>query len=86
MSHKVEFPDVQIRECFKNILAESMLTRFDEDGFYNTAFDMITCYNKEEAAMDTKVNCVILLNGQKRLHKHAIGWKLEVLWKDRQYA
>ena len=81
--YEVEFDDGQIREYGANIIAESMITQVDSDGFSSPLMKGIIDYRKDEAvAIDKQDMYVITKSGQRRLRKTTQGWKLLIEWAD----
>jgi hypothetical protein len=81
--YEVEFPDGQVKEYSANIIAESMLTQVDSEGFTLTLMEGIIDYRKDAATAVTREDMyVVTRRGQKRLRKTTTGWKLLVKWKD----
>jgi hypothetical protein len=81
--YDVEFPDGQVREYSANVIAENMLTQVDSDGFSTSLMEGIIDYRKDETTAVSKANMhIVTRQGQKKLRKTTVGWKLLVRWKD----
>ena len=81
--YDVEFPDGQIKEYAANVIAESMLTQVDSDGYSSPLMEGIVDFEKDEAtAIPRSEGAVVTGRGQKRLRKSTVGWKLLVRWRD----
>ena len=80
--YEVEFSDGQVREYAANVIAESMLTQVDADGFSTSIMDGIIDFRKDANAVSKNDRWVLTKSGQRRARKTTCGWFLLVRWKD----
>jgi hypothetical protein len=83
ITHEVEFPDGQLKECAANVIAENVLTQVDSDGFSLTMMEAMIAHRKDETVAGPMADKHLTTpSGQKRLRKTAVGWSLLVKWAD----
>jgi hypothetical protein len=74
MIYEVEFPDRQLKDYAANVIAESMLTQVDSDGFSITMIEAMIDYQKDKAVAVPKIDkYLITTSGHKRLRKTTVG-------------
>ena len=79
MSYEVEFVDGQVWEYSANVIAESMLTRVDPEGFSTTLMEgIMDCCNDESVAVTKEDKYVYAKSGQWCLSKMMAGWDVLV--------
>ena len=80
MIYEVEFPDGQVKEYAANLIAESMLTQVDSEGFSTALFNGILDYKKNSSAVQKADHYVVTRRGRHRMRQMTLGWDLLVSW------
>ena len=69
--------------CAANVIAENMLSQIDSEGHSATLMEGIVDFEKDDTTSVSKNDMRVVTNqGQRRLRKSAVGWKLLVGWRD----
>ena len=79
--YSVEFPDGGTGEFTTNIIAESLYSNIDEDGFDVGLLDGIISHRKSENAIPLEKG-MFEQNSIKRKIITTQGWDLRIRWKD----
>lgn len=81
--YEVEFPDGQVKEYAANVIAESLLTQVDGEGYSTMLMEAIIDYRKDAAtAVPMEDKFFTTKTGRKRLRITTQGWDVLVRWKD----
>ena len=80
--YEVQFPDGGILEYNTNIIAESLYSLCDDDGYQYSLLKGIIDHRKTDEAI-SKEDGYVLVNGIRRKRISTIGWELQVTWEDR---
>ncbi len=78
----VQFDDVDSIELTANMIAESMYSQSDPDGYEYYLFDSIVDHRRLDSALALKDQTRIQLNGCTYKTRSTIGWQLCCQWKD----
>eukprot|EP00957_Ditylum_brightwellii_P092716 7059979-Ditylum_brightwellii.AAC.1 len=67
-----------------NCITKTILQQVDSEGFTTAMIEGIIDQNRDETTtVHTKDKYVKTYSNQRKLRKSTIGWKLQVLWKDK---
>jgi len=80
--YNVEFPDGHYGQYSANILAESIYSSVDEDGYDCGHLDKILDHRKNKDAISKSDGYFYSHTGQRRNKVTTAGWDLEVQWRD----
>ena len=81
--YEVEFDSGETEAYHANIIAESIYSKLDDDGYTTLALKEITDHRADETAI--KLDDAYIVNkktGKKRLKQTTRGWELCVTWND----
>ena len=81
--YEVEFDDGEVCEYAANMIAESLYSQIDEEGFQQVLMDEIIDHRREKHAV-TKENGFVEIKGKCIPKKTTQGWKFCIKWKDGQ--
>ena len=84
--YDVMFPDGAIQQYASNIIAESILSTVDDDGFRYQTFDEINAHRRLQNAIEKKDGYIVNQSGQKRRVQTTKGWEIQIRWTDGQYS
>jgi hypothetical protein len=80
--YEVEFLDGHKKSLSANLIAQHLLSQFDEEGHRHVLLDDIIDFRKDDMAVDKANAFVVMQNGVKRRRLTTQGWQLLCQWKD----
>ena len=76
MTYDVEFPDGEIREYAANIIAESMLSQVDNEGYTLQHLSQIIDASSDYSAVSKSALYCTTKRGNRRMRHTICGWKM----------
>ena len=77
----VKFDSGEVPELTSNVIAQSMYSMCDKDGYQVLIFDAIVDHKRDETAMSKADQTFVGANGREYFRRSTRGWKLCILWK-----
>ena len=77
----MEHPDGQVEEYMTNVIAESLMSNVDDEGYDVGWIDKIVDHRKRDTALSTSEGFVISGTTKKPVITTK-GWDIQVKWKD----
>jgi len=81
--YEVPFMDGTTEAISANVIAESMITGCDAEGYQYSLFNEISDHRKDGDALNVADGFHVSKNGNKTPKRTTKGWKLLIEWKDR---
>ena len=80
--YDIMFPDGATCQYAANIIAESMYSQVDSNGYHTLLLKEITNHKKSSAALNIDDKYITSKTGRKSLRKTTKGWDFLCLWRD----